>query len=69
MFDFGLILDFLKVEPGHGAVQCLLLFMIWWTSKGIRRDLADYKQYTDTRLDSHEKRLDDHEGRLIKLEK
>ena len=46
----------------------LILFMIWWTARGIRKDLSDYKTATNTKLDIHEKKLNDHEGRIIRLE-
>lgn len=67
MFDFGQIAEFFRLN-GHGYVQSGLLFMIWWTSRGIRRDLFDYKTKTDSKLEIHEKKLNDHEVRIIRLE-
>lgn len=57
MFDFSQVIDFAKVDPGHGLIQCLLLSMIWYQSKEIRKVLEKTKE-----------RLDNIEDRVIVLE-
>lgn len=69
MFDLQAVWELLRIEPGTGVLQSFFLLMIWWTSLGIRKDLREYQKSTDSRLDSHEKRLNDYEGRLVKLER
>ena len=61
MFDFSQVLELLRVEPGHGLVQSILLTMIWWTSRGMRKDLADVKA-------EHSIRFAKLEGRVTILE-
>lgn len=75
LFDLNQISELLKVEPGHGLVQSLLLALIWWESRGVKKTvvalmtrLADLKENHETILDKHESRLTDHEGRISKLE-
>jgi hypothetical protein len=76
MFEFDQILQFLKVEPGHGLLQSVLLLMIWLTSRGLRKDMKDIrddlgqaKSLTNKRFEEHDKKLEDHEGRITNLEK
>lgn len=67
MIDINQVFEYVKWDQ-HGLLQTLLLFMIWWTSRGIRKDLHDYKQTTNTRLEINEERINDHEGRISTLE-
>jgi len=66
-FELRALLDFMRLD-GHSYLQSVLLFMIWWTARGIKKDLSDYKFVTDTKLEFHEKKLNDHETRMVRLE-
>lgn len=64
MFDFSSIIELMKVEPGHGLLQSVLLFMIWIQSRGVRKELEglrkafiDSKQVTEQRFVGIENRL------------
>jgi hypothetical protein len=61
MFDLSQILELVKLEPGHNLVQSFLLFMIWMSSRGLRREIRKD-------LSAQQKRIDNHEGRIIVLE-
>ncbi len=68
MFDFSQVLTLLKVEPGHGLLQSFLLFMIWMSSRGIKKEMAaDRKLHAETKV-THETRFDKIEGRITALE-
>lgn len=43
MFDLSQLFDFVKVDPDHGILQSILLFMIWWQSRRLREDIASLK--------------------------
>jgi len=69
MFDFDSIIELLKVEPGHGFIQSILLAMIWWSSRGVRKEIHQLgENFTDMKS-NHELRLNNIEGRLTVLEK
>lgn len=62
MFDFNEIINFAKVEQGHGLLQCVLLFMIWWQSRGLRKDLTNYKEQNDKMFEKLDLRVKILEG-------
>lgn len=52
MFDLSQLFDFVKVDPDHGILQSILLFMIWWQSRRLREDIASLKMsFTKQRTD------------------
>ena len=68
MFDFSQILTLIRLEPGHGLLQSFLLFMIWMSSRGIKKEMAaDRKSQAETKA-THETRFDKIEGRITVLE-
>lgn len=69
MFEFSQLLELLKVEPGHGLVQSLLLFMIWITSRGLKKELVGLRDsLTDMKI-HHEVRFEQIETRVQTLER
>lgn len=68
MFDFSQILDMLKLEPGHGLVQSLLLFMIWLSSRGLKKELVELKSSLLEFKIHNEDRFKHIEDRLTTLE-
>jgi hypothetical protein len=68
MFDFSQILELAKLEPGHGLVQSILLFMIWLQSRGLRQDVASLKDAITVQRNNNEVRFQKIEGRLTILE-
>lgn len=68
MYDFSQIMEFMKIEPGHGLLQSVLLFMIWWQSRGFRQDLKLLKEALGQARVHMEKRFEKIEERLIFLE-
>lgn len=36
----GQVADFIKIDPSHGILQSVLLFMIWWSSKDLKKELV-----------------------------
>lgn len=64
MFDFSSVIEFIKIEPGHGILQSVLLFMIWIQGKGLRKEigmikdaLAETKSVIDKRFEKIEWRI------------
>jgi len=39
MFSLDWIQRMMEIEPGHGLLQSILLFMIWLQSKGLRDEI------------------------------
>lgn len=68
MFDFNQIMEFMKIEPGHGLLQSVLLFMIWWQGKGFRQDLKHLKDGLGEAKIHMDKRFEKIEERLMFLE-
>ncbi len=69
MFDLSQILELLRVEPGHGLVQSLLLFMIWLSSRSLKKELIGLRDsLTDMRL-HQEVRFEKIESRIETLER
>ena len=64
MVELSQILQLLQIEPGSGLLQSALLFMIWLSSMGVRKDI----KAMGLRLLNHEARFDKIEGRLTTLE-
>lgn len=69
MFEFSQIIDFAKLAPGHAFVQSVLLFMIWWQSKGLRKEIASLRDSFSETKSTIDKRFDGVENRLSLLEK
>jgi len=68
LFDFSSIIEFVKVGPGHNLLQSFLLFMIWISSRGIKKEVVLLRDTIDA-----QKKIDDHkfeqvEDRLVVLE-
>jgi hypothetical protein len=64
LIDLNQIVDFLKIEPGHGLVQTILLLMIWWSSRGVKKEIStlrdsvlEVKIHVEDRFQGIEKRL------------
>lgn len=68
MFDFSAILDFIKLEPGHGLMQTVLLFMIWLQSKGLRREIASLRDGLAEARSTMDKRFEKIEWRITVIE-
>jgi len=68
MFEFDQIIELLKVEPGHGMTQSVLLFMIWWSSRGVKKEIASLKKVLDAVQAVYETRFSKIEGRISALE-
>ncbi len=68
MFDVTQVLEFMKAEPGHGLVQSLLLFMIWISSRGLRKELIELKTSLLEFKIHNEDRFKHIEDRITKLE-
>lgn len=68
MFDMGSLLDLMKMEPGHGFLQSVLLFMIWWQSKGLRKEIVSLKDSFHEAKSQNDKRFDVIEHRITILE-
>jgi hypothetical protein len=68
MLDFGQLMEFMKIEPGHGLLQSVLLFMIWWQSRGFRQDLKMLKEALGEAKIHMDKRFEKIEERLMFLE-
>lgn len=68
MFDFSNITELLKVEPGHGLIQSILLFMIWITSRGLKKEVINLKDSLTQAKTFYETRFEKLEGRLDVLE-
>jgi len=68
VFDFNSIMDLLKVEPGHGLIQSVILLGIWLQARGVKQEISKLASSLDkVRLDTDEK-LQQHDIRLTKLE-
>lgn len=53
MFDFSSVIQLFQLEPGSGALQSILLAMIWWQCRGARKDWKEGKK----QLQNHEERI------------
>ena len=69
MFDFSQFVTFAKIEPGHGALQSILLFMIWWQGRGLRKELSSFRESVAQTLSAIDKRFENLEIRITVLEK
>ena len=69
MFDLQSIIDVMKVEPGHGLIQSVLLLMIWWQSKSLKQEMTFLRQLIGEVKLNLEKRFESIEDRVLKLEK
>lgn len=74
MFDFTMILELFK-SGDHNVVQVILLFMIWMSSIGIKREVKDMRvrhgqaeTETKAKFIEQDHRFDKVEGRLTSLE-
>lgn len=62
--DLHNLVGILSDEQGHGAIQTILLAMIWWSARGVKKELGEIKKsfshheiHDDGRFGSIEKRL------------
>lgn len=74
MFDFTMILELFK-SGDHNYIQVVLLFMIWMSSLGIKREVKDMRirhgqaeTETKAKFSEHDHRFEKVEGRLAFLE-
>lgn len=68
MFDFSQVLDFMRLGQGHGLIQSVLLFMIWWQGKGLRKELVTLRDSFSEAKSNTDKRFEHIEGRITVLE-
>lgn len=68
MFDFSQIVELMRAEPGHGLLQSVLLFMIWLTSRSLKKELVSLKDSLSDMKIHNEVRFEKIEGRLTTLE-
>lgn len=68
MFDFTSIIDLAKIEPGHGLLQSGLLFLIWLSSRGLRKDIISLRDSVEAQKTTIEHRFEKVEGRITALE-
>lgn len=68
MLDFNQLYEMLRVEPGHGLAQTILLAMIWWTSSGLKKELISLGEKIADLRTHHEFRLEKLEDRLTVIE-
>lgn len=68
MFDLHSIMDLLRVEPGHGFVQSMILLGIWWQARGVKQEIASLGSgLAKIKVDTDQK-FQQHESRITKLE-
>ncbi len=68
MFEVSQVLELMKVEPGSGLVQSILLFMIWWSSREIKKAIASLGTRIDISDIKNETRFVKIENRITDLE-
>ena len=75
MFDLEQVWTLAKIEPGHNLAQCVLLFMIWWSSRGLKQEVSRLnaslftnQKETKEKFEKVDKTLNNHEGRISTLE-
>lgn len=64
MVELSHIMQLLQIEPGSGLLQSALLFMIYWSSHGIRKDIKSLL----LRMVVNENRINQLDERVVKLE-
>lgn len=76
MFDLETIGELLKVEPGHGLIQSVLLFMIWLSSRNIKLELrslkdalTQFKERSEARFAKIETRVEILETKIVGIPK
>ena len=72
---FSTVFELLKSEPGHGLLQSGLLFMIWMSTRGLKKEVQELKETLTkmeigygVRIGSIENHLETHAERLDLLE-
>lgn len=65
MFDLGQVFELMRIEPG---LQTVLLFMIWWQSRGLRKDVASLHEYFNQASSVTDTKFKEINLRLILLE-
>lgn len=68
LIDLHQMIELMSVEPGHGFVQCVLLFMIWLNSRGLKKEVITLGERLSDMRANHEIRLDKIERQLTLLE-
>lgn len=68
MFDFDQVFNMMKIEPGHGMLQSILLFMIWLSSRSLRKEIQTLREYLQKLEVGIEMRFQRVEGRVNTLE-
>lgn len=65
MFDFETILELTRTEP---YVQCVLLFMIWLSSRSVKKEIHQINESLEQAKVYYENRFQKIEGRITVLE-
>ncbi len=68
MFEFSNFIEFAKAEPGHGLLQSGLLFMIWLSSRSLKKELEALKAMLEKFEIGNEMRFRQVENRVSVLE-
>lgn len=68
MFDFSQVIELMKDGSGHSLVQSFLLFMIWLTSRSLKKELVSLKESLSDMKVHNEIRFEKIEGRLTIIE-
>lgn len=67
MFDFTMILEMFKAGD-HNFVQIALLFMIWMSSLGIKREVKDMRIRHGEAETQTKAKFQEHDDRFVKVE-
>lgn len=70
MLDLSIssMFELLKIEPGGGMLQSVLLFMIWLSARGLKKEVRELKESL-TRIEiGHEVRIGSIENQLHGVE-
>lgn len=70
MFDFNQIIEFIKSgsDAKHGMLQSVLLFMIWITSRGLKKELNALRETFSAAQLALSQRFKNLEDRILVLE-
>ncbi len=66
--DLDQIFSLIKLEPGAGAVQSVLLLMIWLNIRSLKNAIVKIEEGHDERLSFLESKTVTHENRIAVLE-
>lgn len=69
MLSLSEIYNFMKIDPGHGLLQSLFLFMIWMNSRGIKREIMGLTTNLVVQEEKIKERFEKIETRINLLER